>query len=368
MRIESVTLREIQVPLVDFFETSFGRITGRRILLVTLRGEGIEGWGECVADADPFYSEESIDTAWLMAVQYLAPAVLGRVVNAGREAPALFARVRGHRMAKAAFENAMWDAEAQWREVPLWSLLGGSCREIPCGVSIGIQNSHEQLLAKIERELAAGYQRIKVKVKPGWDFDVLEKIRVRWPDILLSCDANSAYSPADGEHLKGFDRFGLLMIEQPLWNDDIYFHSALQRELKTAVCLDESIRNARDAEAALELGACRILNIKVGRVGGFSEAIAVHDVARRFGVPVWCGGMIEAGLGRSHNVALSTLPGFTLPGDVSASKRYWREDIIEPEVTVSAKGTIQASDRPGRGYELRRDLIETLTVRKEELK
>ncbi len=367
MKIESATLRELNIPLVDFFETSFGRITARRILLVTLQGDGIEGWGECVADDDPFYSEESIDTAWLIAAKYLAPALLGKVVDAGREVPALFPRVRGHRMSKAVFENAMWDAEAQWRQMPLWKLLGGSRREIPCGVSIGIQDSHEQLLAKIERELGAGYQRIKVKVKPGWDLDVLEKIRGRWSDTLLSCDANSAYSPADTEHLKSFDNFDLLMIEQPLWNDDIFFHAALQRQLTTPLCLDESIRNARDAETALELGACRILNIKVGRVGGFSEAIAIHEVARRFGIPVWCGGMVEAGLGRSHNVALSTLPGFTLPGDVSASNRYWKEDIIEPEVTVTASGTIQVSDRPGRGYELRRDVIEKLTVRKQEL-
>ncbi len=368
MKIESVTLCELQIPLVDFFETSFGRITARRILLVRLQGDGIEGWGECVADDDPFYSEESIDTAWLIAEKYLVPAVLGEVVNAGREMPALFSRVRGHRMAKAAFENAMWDAEAQWLQIPLWKLLGGSQRDIPCGVSIGIQNSHEQLLAKIERELSAGYQRIKVKVKPGWDLNVLEKIRDQWPEILLSCDANSAYSPADTEHLKKLDRFELLMIEQPLWSDDIFFHASLQRELTTALCLDESIRNARDAEMALELGACRILNIKVGRVGGFSEAIAIHDVARKFGVPVWCGGMVEAGLGRSHNVALSTLPGFTLPGDVSASKRYWKEDIIEPEVTVTAEGTIQVNNQPGRGYELRRDVIEQLTVRKQEMR
>jgi len=197
---------------------------------------------------------------------------------------------------------------------------------------------------------------------------VLEKIRARWPEILLSCDANSAYTLADTEHLKSFDRFKLLMIEQPLWSDDFYFHAQLQKQLQTAICLDEAIRSARDAEAALELDACRIVNVKVGRVGGFSEAIAVHDVAQRFGIPVWCGGMLESGVGRSHNVALSTLPNFKLPGDVSASKRYWKEDIIEPEVEVSAHGTIAIGDKPGRGYELRKDLIEQLTVRKEVVK
>jgi o-succinylbenzoate synthase len=368
MKIEAITLRELNIPLVHFFETSFGRTYARRILLVTVHSDGLEGWGECVAGEGPFYGEEYIDGAWDVTKRYLGPALLGKTLRSGHEVPALLARVREHRMAKAALENAVWDAEAQEKSVPLWKLLGGTQREIACGVSIGIQDSHEQLLQKIETELAAGYQRIKVKVKPGWDVDVLQKIRGRWPDIVLSCDANSAYTLADAEHLKSFDRFKLLMIEQPLWSDDFYFHSKLQKQLHTALCLDEAIRSARDAEAALELGACRIVNIKVGRMGGFSEAIAVHNVAQRFGIPVWCGGMLESGVGRSHNVALSTLPNFKLPGDVSASKRYWKEDIINPEVEVSPQGTIAIGDRPGRGYELRTDLIERLTVRKELLK
>src|SRR5271166_1008086 len=368
MKIEAITLRELKIPLVHFFETSFGRTYTRRILLVTVHCDGLEGWGECVAGEGPFYSEEHIDGAWHVTTRYLAPALLGETLKAGREVPALLARVREHRMAKAALENAVWDAEAQEKATPLWKLLGGTQREISCGVSIGIQDSHEQLIQKIETALAAGYQRIKIKVKPGWDVDVLEKIRARWPGILLSCDANSAYTLADSGHLKGFDRFKLLMIEQPLWSDDFYFHARLQKQLQTALCLDEAIRSARDAEAALELDACRIVNIKDGRVGGFSEAIAVHDVAQRFGIPVWCGGMLESGVGRSHNVALSTLPNFKLPGDVSASKRYWKEDIIEPEVEVSPQGTLAISDKPGRGYELRKDLIEKLTVRKEILK
>src|SRR5271165_4031621 len=356
MKIEAITLRELKIPLVHFFETSFGRTYTRRILLVTVHCDGLEGWGEY------------IDGAWDVSKRYLGPALLGETLQSGPEVPALLARVREHRMAKAALENAVWDAESQEKGSPLWKLLGGTHREISCGVSIGIQDSHEQLLQKIETELAAGYQRIKVKVKPGWDVDVLEKIRARWPGILLSCDANSAYTLADTEHLQSFDRFKLLMIEQPLWSDDFYFHACLQKQLQTAPCLDEAIRSARDAEAALELGACRIVNIKVGRVGGFSEAIAVHDVAQRFGVPVWCGGMLESGVGRSHNVALSALPNFKLPGDVSASKRYWKEDVIEPEVEVSPEGTINVNDKPGRGYGLRKDLIEKLTVRKEVLK
>ena len=368
MNIEAITLRELQIPLVHFFETSFGRTYTRRVMLVTLHCDGLEGWGECVAGEGPFYSEEYIDGAWDVITRYLGPALLGKTLHAGREVPRLLERVRGHRMAKAALENAAWDAEAQEKGIPLWKLLGGTRREIACGVSIGIQDSHEQLLEKIDTELVAGYRRIKVKVKPGWDVDVLEKIRRRWPDVLLSCDANSAYTLADMEHLKSFERFKLLMIEQPLWSDDFYFHARLQKQLETALCLDEAIRSARDAEAALELGSCRIINIKVGRVGGFLEAIAVHDAAQRVGIPVWCGGMLEAGVGRSHNVALSTLANFTLPGDVSASKRYWKEDIIEPEVEVSGQGTIPIGDKPGRGYELRKNLIEQLTARQETLK
>jgi o-succinylbenzoate synthase len=366
MKIEAITLREVRMPLVHFFETSFGRTTERRILLVTLQTDGPEGWGECVAGEGPFYSEESIDTAWYALENYLAPSLLGKTVQKGSDAPALLQRIRGHRMAKGALENAVWDAEAQERQLPLWRLLGGTQAEIACGVSIGIQDSVEQLLGKIETELAVGYRRIKVKCKPGWDVKVFERIRERWPDILLSCDANSAYTLDQIEHLKQFDRFSLLMIEQPLWHDDFYFHAQLQKQLKTAICLDEAIHSRRDAQAAIELGACRIINVKVGRVGGFSEAVAVHNVARQSGIPVWCGGMLESGIGRSHNIALSTLPNFTLPGDVSASKRYWREDIIDPVVDVSPEGYIHAPKVPGRGFELKRELIEKLTVRKKE--
>jgi O-succinylbenzoate synthase len=365
MKIETITLREIRMPLVHFFETSFGRVYSRRILLLTAGCEGVEGWGECVAGEDPYYSSEWIETAWATIKEYLAPAVLGRPLTAAHEVAGLMAKVRGHRMAKAAIENAAWDAEAKQKQQPLWKLLGGTTREIQCGVSIGIQDSIEQLLEKIETELAAGYRRIKVKVKPGWDINVLERIRLRWPDILLSCDANSAYRLDEVEHLRKFDRFGLLMIEQPLWNDDIFYHARLQRELKTAICLDESIRHARDAATAVETGACRIVNVKVGRVGGFSEARKVHDVCQDNNIPVWCGGMLETGVGRAHNIALSTLQNFRLPGDVSASKRYWAEDIIEPEVVVSPQGTITVSDEPGTGYRILKDLIEKLAVRKE---
>lgn len=368
MKVEAITLREIQMPLVHFFETSFGRTYGRRILLVTAHCDGVNGWGECVAGEDPFYSSEWVESAWPTITRYLAPAVLGRNLESARDSASLFSRVRGHGMAKAALENALWDAEAKQKNQPLWKLLGGTRNEIACGVSIGIQDSIEQLIDKIQTELAAGYRRIKVKVKPGWDLNVLEKIRSRWPEITLSCDANSAYTLDQFEHLREFDQFNLLMIEQPLWDDDIFYHARLQKQLRTAICLDESIVRARAAAIAVEIGACRIINVKVGRVGGFAEARKIHDICEAQKIPVWCGGMLESGVGRAHNIALSTLKNFSLPGDVSASKRYWKEDIIEPEVQVSPQGTIAISDQPGTGYRVKEDLVEKLTVRKETLR
>jgi O-succinylbenzoate synthase len=365
MKIESITLRELHMPLVQFFETSFGRVHSRRVLLVSVEAGGVRGWGECVAGEDPYYSPEWTETAWPTIKEYLAPLLMQTEIQSGRDCAARFARVRGHRMAKAALENAVWDAESRQMGQPLWKLLGGTRHEIACGVSIGIQDTLEQLLEKVEIELAAGYRRIKIKVKPGWDLNVLEKIRGKWADIVLSVDANSAYTLDQVEHLRKFDAFNLLMIEQPLWNDEIYLHARLQKALRTAICLDESILNPRDADFALETGACRILNIKVGRVGGFSEAKKVHDVAAQHGIPVWCGGMLESGVGRAHNIALSTLENFRLPGDVSASKRYWKEDIIEPEVEVRSDGMIAVSDAPGTGYGVREDLVQKFTVREE---
>ena len=368
MKIEAITLREIRMPLLHFFETSFGRTTDRNIILTTVHTDAGDGWGECVAGENPFYSEESVETAWPIMETYLAPALLGKTLQRASECAPLFEKVRGHRMAKAALENALWAVEAEEKKVPLWKLLGGTRDRIECGVSIGIQNSPEQLMDKIATELAAGYRRIKLKVKPGWDLKILEMTRQRWPDILLSCDANSAYRLEDFDHLHKFDQFKLLMIEQPLWNDDIYYHARLQKKISTAICLDESIRQGRDAEMAAELGACRIINIKVGRVGGLSEAIKVHDVSKAHNIANWCGGMLESGVGRVHNIHLSTLENFRLPGDVSASKRYWKEDIVEPEVTVSADGYIPAPQGPGTGFRIKEGLIEKLTSRRQTLR
>jgi O-succinylbenzoate synthase len=368
MRIDAIFLRELHIPLVHPFETSFGVTADRRVLLVELKAEGLTGWGECVAGEHPYFSDETVDTAWHVILQELAPVLANAEPEHAGKIPALFKRVRGHRMAKAALENSVWDLEAQMRGISLADLLGGTREKIPCGVSIGIQPSLERQLAEIEKEVAAGYQRIKLKCKPGWDRHVFEAVRDRWPDIMLSCDANSAYRLRDADEIRGWDEFNLLMIEQPLWYDDFYYHSMLQKQLATPICLDESIRNRRDALAAIEMESCRIINIKNGRVGGFSEAIAVHNAAQERGIPVWCGGMLESGIGRSHNIALSSLENFSLPGDVSASKRYWREDIIEPAVEVSSEGEIAVPKTPGRGFEVREDLIEKLTVRKGEIR
>jgi O-succinylbenzoate synthase len=367
LNIDAVHLREINMPLAHPFETSFGLTTARRILLVELESDGLIAWGECVAGEHPYFSDEMIDTAWIITETELAPRLLEAEVERGGSCPRIFGQVRGHRMAKAALENAVWDLEAQVKRVSLAELLGGTRDIIPCGVSIGLQPSIEQLLDKIAIELAAGYQRIKLKCKPGMDTSLFEAVRKRWPDITLSCDANSAYRMRDLDALAAWDQFNLLMIEQPLWYDDFYFHSMLQKRLDTPICLDESIRNRRDALAAIDMESCRIINIKVGRVGGFGEAIAVHNAAAERGIPVWCGGMLETGIGRSHNIALSSLPNFSLPGDVSASSRYWAQDIIEPAVTVSAAGEIVVPTSVGRGFEVQRDRIEALTVRKQTL-
>ncbi len=368
MKIDAIYLRELNLPLVRPFQTSFGITRDRRVLLAEIHSEGLIGWGECTAGEHPHFSEESVDSCWQVIVDELGPTLAASEPEHGGQMPKIFGLVRGNRMAKAALENAIWDLEAQRKGISLSQLLGGVRESIVCGVSIGIQPSIAETLEVVGREVAAGYQRIKLKCKPGWDVDVFEAVRNRFPEIVLSCDANSAYRLRDADHLATFDQFDLLMVEQPLWYDDFYYHSMLQKRLDTPICLDESIRNRRDALAAIEMESCRIINIKLGRVGGFSEAVAVHNAAYERGIPVWCGGMLESGIGRAHNIALSTLENFSLPGDVSASARYWSEDIIEPEVTVSAAGEIAIPDSPGRGYEVKTDLVERLTVRKQEIR
>ncbi|MGP0071513.1 MAG: o-succinylbenzoate synthase [Bryobacteraceae bacterium] len=368
IRIDRITLREIRMPLVHFFETSFGRTTERRIVLVEVQSDGLSGWGEVTCGENPFYNEEWTESAWLILRDFVAPRVLGHEFECAAHVAARSAHIRGHLMAQGGLEVAVWDLEARMLGKPLYQHIGGGARrEIPCGVSIGIQNSVQQLLEKIETELAAGYQRIKMKIKPGWDVEVVREVRKKFPGILLMADANSAYTLADAERLKCLDEFNLMMIEQPLAHDEIIDHAKLQAQLKTPICLDECIRSAHHAEQAIALDAGRIINIKLGRVGGFAEAKRVHDVAQAAGIPVWCGGMLESGIGRAHNIALATLPNFTLPGDVSASKRYWSRDIIQPVVETTAHGTIAVRDDPGFGYELDRGFLDSITVRQETL-
>jgi O-succinylbenzoate synthase len=361
MRVNKIRLREIRMSLLAPFETSFGLTTDRRILLVEADVDGVTGWGEVTAGENPFYSPETVETARHILRDFCWSALRGREFASAADVWGLLERIRGHEMAKAGLENAIWDAEARQKGIPLWKLLGGTLEEIPCGVSIGIQPSLDQLIAKVEKELAAGYQRIKIKIKPGWDVQPAAALRDRFPRIRLMVDANSAYRLEDAPLLKQLDRFFLIMIEQPLGWDDLYSHAALQKQLDTPLCLDECIHSEGHARAALDLGACKIINIKLGRVGGHTVARRIHDLCRSRGVPVWCGGMLESGIGRAHNIAMSTLPNFSLPGDVSASRRYWDADIIEPEVEVSRQGTIRAPSAPGIGYAPRLDRIESLT-------
>jgi len=368
VKIRKIELAEINMPLVHFFETSFGRTYERRIILARVEDhDGNQGWGECTCGEEPGYSSEWTDTCWSTIEKVLAPIVLDSEYKSADEVWSSMLKVKGNRMSKATLENAIWDLEAKSLGVPLWKHLGGTQTELSCGVSIGIQNSVEELIRKIRIEVEAGYQRIKIKIAPGWDHDVIASVRDEFSDVLLMGDANSAYSLDDIELFKRMERFNLMMYEQPLAHDDIIDHATLQSAIETPVCLDESIHSPEDTRHAIELGSCKIINVKLGRVGGHSQAKAIQEIAGKSDIPVWCGGMLEAGIGRAHNIAMSTLPGFTMPGDVTASKRYWHEDIIEPEVVVSDKGTITVPETPGIGFEVKRGRIDELTVRKAEI-
>lgn len=367
MRLRDVTLREIHLNLLSPFQTSFGTQTQRRILLVEVNVDGVTGWGEVVAGEDPFYSYETVETSWHMLRDFIWPTLKEKDFQSAAEVSGVLEPIRGHNMAKAGIESAMWDAEAKIRGVSLSKLLGGTFTEIACGVSIGIQPTIEKLIEKVEKELNAGYQRIKIKIAPGWEVEPVKALRERWPRILLMVDANSAFTLQDAPLLKRLDEYYLMMIEQPLSWDDIYSHVALQKRLLTPICLDEAIHSYSNAAAAIELGACKIINVKMGRVGGLEVSRKIQELCKSKGIPVWCGGMLESGIGRAQNIAVSSLPGFVLPGDVSASRRYWAEDIITPEVEVSAKGTIKVPTSPGIGFEPRVDRIERLTKKKEKL-
>ena len=369
-QIDRIRLRQIRMPLVHFFETSFGRTYERAMVLVeVVSSDGVSGWGEVTAGENPFYNEEWTLSAWHIVRDYAAPRILGKKLASAEDVDPLTRHIRGHNMARGGIEAAVWDLQARLNGNPLWKEIGGGARqEISCGVSIGIQNSIPELLKKIETEVTAGYQRIKIKIKPGWDYDVIKEVRREFPNIKLMGDANSAYTLADADRLRRLDEFYLMMLEQPLDHDEIFDHAELQAKLQTPICLDECIRSAHQAAQAIRLNACKIINIKLGRVGGFGEAKRVHDVCQQNNIPVWCGGMLEAGIGRAHNIALSTLPNFVLPGDVSASQRYWKQDVINPWVEVSPQGTIRIPDGVGFGYTLDQAFLDSITVRQEELK
>jgi len=361
MRIDRVEVRRVTLPLRHPFETSVGRTATKRFLLVSVSADGVTGHAECVADTDPFYLPETNDTALHVLRDFLVPMAFPLEIGHPREVLPALARVRGHEMAKAALEMAVFETWARREGVPLWRVLGGRGGEIQAGVSIGLQEDEAALLDRVEAEVAAGYRRVKVKIKPGRDVGLVAAVRARFPRLPLMVDANSAYTLADADRLAGLDRFSLTMIEQPLGWDDIVDHAALQRRLATPLCLDESIRSGEDARRALDLGACRVVNVKVGRVGGFSGALAVHDACVARGAPVWCGGMLESGIGRLANVHLQTLPGFTLPGDTSASARYFEEDLVDPPVVVSPAGTIAVPEAPGIGHAILWPRVERAT-------
>ncbi|MEX2529167.1 MAG: o-succinylbenzoate synthase [Gemmatimonadota bacterium] len=363
MRPHRIEIREIRLPLREVFEISSGSRQNRRIILVQVEGEGAAGWGECVAAEDPGYSYETTETAWHVLSEFLLPALVGHEMDGPEDILAPVAWVRGHRMAKAAIEMAVWDLHARLLGMPLWELLGGVGNPVEVGVSVGLQRDQDSLLRKVEGYLSEGYARIKLKIKPGRDVEMLRAVRERFPEATLMADANSAYTLADQSRLKLLDELDLLMIEQPLGHEDLLDHARLQENLETPICLDESIRSVEDARLALKLGSGRIINIKPGRVGGHAEARRLQGLAREAGVPAWCGGMLESGIGRGHNLSLATLPGFTLPGDISGSSRYWERDIVSPPFEVGEDGRMPLRDGAGIGVEPDPEILESLTVR-----
>ncbi len=369
IRLDRITLREIRLALKEPFRISSGIVSTRRILLLELTDrDGVTSWSECVAFEQPNYSPETIETAWLAIREWLAPRLLGRSIEHPREVARLLGEnVRGHNMAKAALEMGCWGLAAEIQQVPLAVLLGGTRGRVATGISLGIQREPAALVERAERAVAEGYRKIKVKIQPGQDIEYVRAVRAALgPDIGLMADANSAYQLSDADHLAQLDDLGLIMIEQPLGDDDLVRHAAFQRRLRTPICLDESITSLDRAEDMISLGSGQIINIKAGRVGGYSASLAIHDLCARHGIPVWCGGMLESGIGRAYNVALASLPNFSLPGDLSPSARYWARDIVEPEWTMGADGMVAVPrHRPGLGVSIDVDLIESLAVRRD---
>lgn len=366
MEINQVQLQRIKLPLKSSFVTSFGKVIEKDIIIVRVFGGGQVGAAESVAMAYPIYNEETTDTVWLMLEKYLIPLLLEKGVEKPEDVSGLFSYIRRNNMAKAALEMAVWDLYSKQKGITLSAALGGTRKEIEVGVSIGIEENIEDLLEKVEGFIADGYKKIKVKIKPGWDLKPLMAIRKRFgEDIPLMADANSAYSLNDKDLLKELDNLNLIMIEQPLAHDDIHDHAKLQAYIKTPICLDESIHSVEDARKAIETNACKIINIKTGRVGGLMEAKKIHDLCQKENIPVWCGGMLEAGIGRAHNIAIASLSNFTIPGDTSASCRYFDQDIIFPEVILSKPGIVDVPVQAGIGFEVNDDAIAQVTIKEQ---
>lgn len=362
MEIKHILLRHVKMQMLHPFTTSVGTDYDKDFILVEIKSKnGISGWAESVAALDPFYKEETLKTNWHIMEDFLIPLLLKEPIKHPDEVSERFKSIRGNYMAKSALEGAIWDLYAKERGITLSKALGGTKEKIEVGISIGIQDSIDQLLRLIEKNLEQGYRRIKVKIQHGWDVQVMAEVRRRFPDIPLMADANCAYTLKDIDHLAALDEFNLMMIEQPLAHDDIVDHAQLQAKLKTAICLDESIHSVEDARKAIQLGSCKVINIKIGRVGGLTEAKKIHDLCGLHQIPVWCGGMLESGIGRAHNVAITTLSNFIMPGDTAASSKYWKEDIIDPEVVVE-NGLIIVPSGPGIGYEPNRERIEERTL------
>ena len=363
MKIKEVILRHLKLDLLHAFTTSFGTEYDRELILIeVISDDGISGWAESVAMLDPLYNEETLKTNWHILEDYLIPILLKNEIRHPDElSEKYFNHIRGNYMAKAALEGAVWDLHAKKQNVSLSKALGGNKIEIEVGVSIGIQNSIDQTLNIIESRLEEGYKRFKLKIKPGWDVELIDSVRKVYPNIPLMADANSAYTIQDMKRLAALDDYDLMMIEQPLSYNDIIDHANLQAILKTPICLDESIHSLEDARKAIKLGSCKIINIKIGRVGGLTQSKKIHDLCQEHGIPLWCGGMLETGIGRAHNIAITSLPNFVLPGDTAASSLYWAEDIIEPEVTVE-NGIISVPTSPGIGYKPNKEKINKYTL------
>ncbi len=364
MKIEQVNLYHVRMPLQSHFETSFGRITTRDCILLEVYSEGVVGYGECVADYDPGYASETSGTAWHILQEFILPEIVGKDLTLPGDIHTCLHMIRGHQMAKAGLEMALWDVQGKMLGKSLRELLGGQRERVAVGVSVGIQDSIPELLQVVTDYRARGYERIKMKIKPGRDVAETQAVREAFPDIRLMVDANSAYTLETAETLKPLDDLNLLMIEQPLYEDDLWDHSKLQAQLQTPICLDESILSPRHARQALEMKACGVINIKAGRVGGLSQAVGIHDICRAQNIPVWSGGMLETGVGRASNLALASLPGFTLPGDISASARYYENDITAEAFELNPDSTITVPDKPGLGVTIDVGVLEKVTLAK----